>query len=87
MNQSAYIVMALIVLVLVVAALLPARQKETDPPYATFHDSTEPLLLPCDGWLEEASEHGQDEDGGDGTDSASCLTCGTPRTQCLLDQP
>lgn len=87
MNQSAYIAMALIALVIVVAALVPTRpEDEADPPHATFHSSAEPLLLPCDGWLQEVTEHDQDEDG-DGTDGASCLTCGTPRTQCVLDQP
>ncbi|MFM9595710.1 hypothetical protein ACKI1J_24380 [Streptomyces scabiei] len=80
MSQSAYIAMALIALVLLVAALVPARQEEE------ADDSTWPVQLPCQGWCEGATEHREDDGADDGEDGATCVTCGTPRTECALDQ-
>ncbi|MDX3202089.1 hypothetical protein [Streptomyces scabiei] len=87
MSQSAQIVMVLIALALLSAALVPTRkEEEPDPPYATFDDSTWPLSLPCQGWCEGATEHREDDGGDDSEDGATCITCGTPRTECALDQ-
>ncbi|QTU64260.1 hypothetical protein [Streptomyces scabiei] len=88
MSQSAQIVMVLIALVLLVAALVPARREdEPGSSSATFDDSTWPVHLPCQGWCEGATEHREDDGADDSEDGATCITCGTPRTECALDQP
>jgi hypothetical protein len=80
-SQSAQIVMVLIALVVLVASLVPARREAEDD------DSTWPVHLPCQGWCEGVTEHREDDGADDGEDGATCITCGTPRTECALDQP
>ncbi len=50
--------------------------------YARFHTDDTPLLAACEGTCPGSTGH---EDDGEGT--ATCITCGTPRPQCSLDQP
>jgi hypothetical protein len=88
MSESAQIAVILIGLAVLTLVLVSLRHTGPQPapddvPYATFHRDGSPrvLLTDCEGPCEGATAH---ED--DGTGTATCVTCGTPRTGLVPDQ-
>jgi hypothetical protein len=82
MSESAQITTVLIGLALALAAVVAGRTVRRDryparptPPYARFREPAPgEQLLACEGRCEGVTPHETD-----GEDTATCVTCGTPR--------